>query len=68
MVETDLLTIREVANYLRITEKTAYRLAAKEKLPGFKIGGSWRFRLSEIEAWIETQKGNASSSPDKQGM
>lgn len=56
MVETDILTIREVADYLRITEKTAYRLAANETLPGFKVGGSWRFRKSEIEAWIENQK------------
>ena len=38
-METDILTIREVAEYLRITEKTAYRLAANRKLPGFKVGG-----------------------------
>ena len=55
-METDILTIREVAAYLRITEKTAYRLAASQKLPGFKVGGSWRFRRSEIDAWIELQK------------
>lgn len=67
-VDSDILTIREVADYLRITEKTAYRLAANKKLPGFKVGGSWRFRLREIEAWIDTQKGNASTSPDKQEM
>ena len=65
MVETDILTIREVADYLRITEKTAYRLAASEKLPGFKVGGSWRFRRSEIDAWIETQK-TAKSKPKGQ--
>ncbi len=55
-METDILTIREVAEYLRITEKTAYRLAASQKLPGFKVGGSWRFRQGEIDAWIEFQK------------
>lgn len=56
MVDTDILTIQEVADYLRITQKTAYRLAANDTLPGFKVGGSWRFRKSEIEAWIESQK------------
>ena len=53
MAQTDILTIREVADYLRITQKTAYRLAASEKLPGFKVGGSWRFRQSDIDAWID---------------
>ena len=57
-METDILTIKEVAAYLRLTEKTAYRLAAEGKLPGFKIGGSWRFRKSEIDEWIKTQEAN----------
>lgn len=52
-MRTDILTIREVADYLRITEKTAYRLVAGKKLPGFKVGGSWRFRQSEIDDWID---------------
>lgn len=45
----EILTIREVAEYLKINEKTAYRLAAEGKLPGFKVGGAWRFRKDEIE-------------------
>ncbi len=49
------MTIREVADYLKITEKTAYRLAAAGDLPGFKVGGSWRFRRSEIDRWIDRQ-------------
>ena len=55
-METDILTIPEVADYLRITEKTAYRLASEHKLPAFKDGGSWRARKNEIDAWIEAQK------------
>lgn len=51
-----IMTVREVAEYLKLTEKTAYRLAAAGKLPGFKVGGSWRFRRSDVEVWIETQK------------
>ena len=54
-MQTDIMTIREVADYLKLTEKTAYRLAAEGKIPGFKVGGSWRFRRDEIEKWIKEQ-------------
>jgi excisionase family DNA binding protein len=54
----EILTLKEVAQYLKLTEKTAYRLAAEGKLPGFKVGGSWRFQRVDIEKWIEKQKGN----------
>ena len=52
-MQTDIITIREVADYLKLTKKTAYRLVAEGKIPGFKVGGSWRFRRSEIEGWID---------------
>lgn len=55
-MQTDIMTIKEVSDYLKLAEKTAYRLAAQGKIPGFKIGGSWRFRRSEIDAWIEKQR------------
>ncbi|MDJ0762985.1 MAG: helix-turn-helix domain-containing protein [Myxococcota bacterium] len=50
------MTVREVASYLSVTEKTVYRLAQKGKLPGFKVAGAWRFRKRDIEGWIEEQK------------
>ncbi len=52
----EILTIQELAEYLKLNEKTAYRLAGEGKLPGFKVGGSWRFKREDIEAWIEEQK------------
>ena len=52
----EILTLKEVAEYLKLADKTAYRLAAEGKLPGFKVGGSWRFKKEDIEAWIEDQK------------
>lgn len=55
-MSNDILTLKEVAIYLKLAEKTAYRLAAEGKLPGFKVGGSWRFKASDIEEWIEKQK------------
>jgi excisionase family DNA binding protein len=51
-----ILTLKEVAAYLKLAEKTAYRLVSEGKLPGFKVGGSWRFKRDDLEAWIEKQK------------
>lgn len=59
-MNTDIMTIKEVASYLKLTEKTAYRLAADGKIPGFKVGGAWRFRQGEIDAWIRKQLGQQS--------
>jgi len=53
-----ILTLKEVAAYLKLAEKTAYKLAAAGKLPGFKVGGSWRYKQSDIDRWIEEQKKN----------
>ena len=52
----EILTLKEVAKYLKLAEKTAYKLAAEGKLPGFKVGGSWRFKEEDIEVWIAEQK------------
>jgi len=52
----EILTVKEVADYLKLAEKTAYRLAAEGKLPGFKVGGSWRFKKEDLQQWIEQQK------------
>tara|TARA_R110001583_G_scaffold74100_6_gene205491 strand:- start:1437 stop:1643 length:207 start_codon:yes stop_codon:yes gene_type:complete len=52
----EILTLKDVAAYLKLAEKTAYKLAAEGKLPGFKVGGSWRFKQSDIESWIEAKK------------
>ncbi len=54
-MNTDIMTVREVAAYLKITEKTAYRLTAEGKIPGFKVGGAWRYRRTEIDTWIDRQ-------------
>lgn len=55
----EILTLKEVAQYLKMTEKTAYRLVAEGKLPGFKVGGSWRFRKDEVEKLTKGEVPNA---------
>lgn len=52
----DIMTIKELADYLKIAEKTAYRFALEKKIPGFKVGGAWRFRRAEIDKWIKEQE------------
>ncbi|HRK98641.1 MAG TPA: helix-turn-helix domain-containing protein [Alphaproteobacteria bacterium] len=54
-MNNDIMTIREVAEYLRLNEKTTYRYASEGKIPGFKVGGAWRFRKSEIDKWTVDQ-------------
>ena len=49
------MTIGEVADYLKVTERTIYRLAGAKKIPAFKVGGSWRFSKVDIDRWIREQ-------------
>lgn len=52
----DILDAAEVAKLLRLNEQTVKRLANRGELPGFKIGGRWRFKRQDIEDYIEEQK------------
>ena len=62
MPRDEVLTIKEVAALLKIAEKTAYIMAQRGELPGFKVGGQWRFKREDIDDWIEERK---SSAPGK---
>jgi len=54
-MDSDIMTIKEVSSYLKLNEKTAYRLVLDGKIPGFKVGGAWRFRKKQIDEWIKEQ-------------
>ncbi len=56
-----ILTLDEVAAYLKVGKRTVYRLAAAKKIPAFKVGGIWRFSRADIDSWIRQQ-----SSGDQQ--
>lgn len=58
----DILTIEEVAKYLRVSERTVYDWAQKGEIPAGKIGTVWRFKKSEIENWVNA---HLSSDTDK---
>ena len=48
----DILTIEEVAKYLRVSDRTVYDWAQKGEIPAGKIGTVWRFKKSEVENWV----------------
>ncbi len=47
-----LLTVEEVAGYLKIDRMTVYRMLARRKIPAVKVGGQWRFYRKMIDAWL----------------
>jgi excisionase family DNA binding protein len=48
----ELMTLEEVANYLRVTTKTIYRLIERRAIPVRKVGRQWRFDKSSIDIWL----------------
>jgi len=52
------LTMDEVLGYLRVTSRTIYRLIKTGDLPAVRIGRQWRFRQSDLDAWLDRQQTN----------
>ncbi len=50
-----LVTIKEISSLLNIAEKTIYKMAAEERIPAYKLGGSWRFSIAEVQRWLAEQ-------------
>ncbi len=55
-MKEDILTLKEIAEYLKMSERTIYGYAQQGKLPGIKVGSAWRFRRSDIDQWLEYQR------------
>lgn len=49
----DILTLQEVAEYLKVDERTVYRMVKSKQLPAFKVRNQWRFKKDAIDKWIE---------------
>ncbi len=52
MAQPTILTVREVAAYLRLHAVTVYRMAQSGDLPAFRVGRGWRFKRDQIEEWL----------------
>jgi excisionase family DNA binding protein len=48
----ELITIQQVANYLKVDRFTVYRLVTQKQIPAFKVGGQWRFKQAMIDSWL----------------
>jgi len=53
--EKEILTVKQLAEYLQMDEHTIYRLARAKIIPGVKIKGQWRFKKNLIDRWFEDQ-------------
>ena len=51
-----LMTVEEVAKYLKVEESTVYTWAKLRKIPAIKIGRFWRFKKEDIDRWLEERK------------
>lgn len=56
-----IMTVDEVAKYLRMHEMTIYRMAAEGRLPAYKIGNRWRFKKERIDEWLRSQENHQHS-------
>ena len=58
----EIMTVEEVARYLRVTEKTIYRLLKRKGIPASKVGHQWRFRKSLIDEWLQKSSVGAAAT------
>lgn len=54
--EDDIMTITQVADYLKISEITTYKLVQEGKIPAFKVGRHWRVMKEDLKEFIDKQK------------
>ncbi|MBP9855262.1 MAG: helix-turn-helix domain-containing protein [Candidatus Omnitrophica bacterium] len=56
MLNQEIMTIEEVADYLRVKKRTIYEWLKKGKIPAIKTVGQWRFKKEKIDAWLDNQQ------------
>ena len=58
----ELMTLEEVADYLRVTRKTIYRLLEKRAIPSTRVGHQWRFDRGSVDAWLRQNSWGAAAT------
>jgi len=51
----EIMTLKDVAEYLRINERTVAKLAGEGKIPGMKVASQWRFSREAIDGWLSSR-------------
>ena len=64
----EIMTIEEVAAYLRVSERTVYDWAQKGELPGGKLGTTWRFKREDVEGWVNSRISSKSTPVNVRGV
>ena len=59
---SDVLTIEELASYLKVPKSTLYKLVREGKIPSQKIGRHWRFRKEAIDLWLQEKRSNETNA------
>lgn len=60
--QPDVLTVDELAEYLKVPKSTIYKLAQEGRLPAQKVGRHWRFQRAAIDRWLQERAGEAPTS------
>jgi excisionase family DNA binding protein len=55
-IAREILTVKDIAKYLHCHQTTIYRLANRGQIPAFRLGGGWRFKIGEIDRWMQAQR------------
>jgi len=63
VTDSEVMTIEELAEYLKVSKSSLYKLAQKGKVPGQKVGKHWRFHREAIDAWIKKQPSDTGGFP-----
>jgi excisionase family DNA binding protein len=60
---SEVMTIDELADYLKVSKSTLYKLAQQGRVPGQKVGKHWRFNKQAIDDWISSSPGELRPNP-----
>ena len=63
MIDETFLTTEEVLEYLQVNLRTVYRLIKAGKIPAVRVGRQWRFRKTDIDAWLDNQRPRLGARP-----
>jgi two-component system, response regulator, stage 0 sporulation protein F len=67
-MDDSLITVKDVADYLKLKEQTVYLLARQHKIPSLKVGGSLRFKKSQIDSWLSSRTDLTKQTSNQQSV
>lgn len=68
MITKQILTLRQVAEYLKVHKSTVYRLVSRKELPAFKVCHDWRFDMDLMDEWRSAQEQRAKTALRDQSL